>query len=130
MRLPDLHSGLFRMIHFTSRLLFILLFSIKSAYPQSSNYRIREIGMDDGLINSKVLSICADKYGYIWMGTDDWIDRYDGLTFREYKSGEESGLPSVKMVTNLILDASGTLWCLSDNKFIATYSYEDDWRCL
>ena len=99
----------------------------ESIFPQSQYeaYRHKEIGQRDGLINPKVLSICSDRYGYIWMGTEDGLTRFDGLNFTDYNS-EETGLPSTRMVSHLFLDTNGILWCVTDNRFISYYSYEED----
>lgn len=44
------------------------------------------LDVPQGLSSSNVRSICQDQYGYLWIGTDDGLNRYDGYKFDVFKN--------------------------------------------
>lgn len=69
------------------------------------------IGIDEGLPNSHVRAIAQDKRGFIWLGTQDGLVRYDGNNVRLYRPAEnDPGSISSGYVTALTVDADGKLW--------------------
>lgn len=65
----------------------------------------------EGLPNSNVRAIVQDKRGFIWLGTQDGLVRYDGLQMRVYRpSDNDPRSISSGYITALTLDASGKLW--------------------
>ena len=55
-------------------------------YAQSSvHYYFRTMGIQDGLSQNTVNQLLQDKQGFMWFGTKDGLNRYDGISFREYK---------------------------------------------
>ncbi len=69
-----------------------------------------------GLSQSTVLTIHQDKFGYIWFGTWDGLNRYDAYEFKVYKS---SFLLNNKELSSVIIldieeDAKGNLWIATD----------------
>lgn len=54
----------------------------KPCYSQgNSNYFFRRITQEDGLLHNNVYDIVQDKRGFIWMATDNGLQRYDGYRF-------------------------------------------------
>lgn len=63
----------------------------------------------DGFYNSTVYAINEDKNGNLWFGTDLGVYKYDGKTFRNYKT--KDGLNHIDISRKSILvDKSGTVW--------------------
>ena len=50
-----------------------------------ADYRHRVITMNDGLLSNAVRNIAQDRYGYIWLGTDNGLCRYDGTRVQPYR---------------------------------------------
>lgn len=69
----------------------ILLLVLLSAAKGQSNYRQRQLTMDDGLPSNAVTSIVQDQRGFIWMGTEGGLCRYDGLLVSEFPLPSSSG---------------------------------------
>src|SRR5665648_279396 len=44
------------------------------------------LSVEDGLSNNLVQTIYKDSYGFIWFGTLEGLDRYDGVEIRSYSS--------------------------------------------
>ncbi|HEU4728306.1 MAG TPA: ATP-binding protein, partial [Kofleriaceae bacterium] len=57
--------------------------------------RFRALGAAEGLHNLVVVGIAQDTHGFLWLGTDDGVSRYDGERFTRF--GVEHGLPSTKI---------------------------------
>ena len=53
---------------------------------QSLNTKFQNLSVDDGLSQSTVNCIYQDKDGFIWFGTDDGLDKYDGYSFTVFVS--------------------------------------------
>ncbi|WP_175404072.1 two-component regulator propeller domain-containing protein [Mucilaginibacter sp. PPCGB 2223] len=58
-----------------------LCLSIRAATPY-----VQQLGIKDGLSNNEVRTIFQDSKGYIWFGTYDGLNRYDGYEFKVYRS--------------------------------------------
>ncbi|MGV8826889.1 MAG: hybrid sensor histidine kinase/response regulator transcription factor [Breznakibacter sp.] len=74
------------------------------------------ISSKDGLSQNTVFSILADKKGFLWIGTMNGLNRYDGKNFKIYKSQSNSS----EMLTN---NRISRLW-QDDNDFIWIQSYD------
>src|SRR5690348_4805736 len=69
----------------------------------------------DGLSQSTVMSFLQDSQGYLWMGTESGLDRYDGYSIHEYRRerGNPNGLAS-DYVWAIAEDAHSNLWLATD----------------
>ena len=62
-------------------LFLILFFGHKhGCFAQSGNLRFEYIGIEEGLSGENVSAIMQDTKGYIWFGTWDGLNKYDGYT--------------------------------------------------
>ena len=65
----------------------------------------------DGLSNNYVLDIFQDSEGYMWIGTVDGLNRYDGYSFLQFKHDpKDSASLSSNLVTCIAEDETGSLW--------------------
>ncbi len=95
------------------RYLFIalsLFFSL-FAYPQSTPIKFEHLGTDDGLSQSNVICIMQDSRGFMWFGTRDGLNRYDGYQFTIYKNDplDKKSLGN-SFIMGLLEDAKGFIW--------------------
>ena len=72
---------------------------------------LRHFGQADGLANQAVTAITQDGEGYLWVGTENGLFRFDGARFQRY--GKRDGLPA-PFITALTTDAAGRLWVGTD----------------
>ena len=82
--------------------------------------RFERLGLDDGLSQQAVLAIAQDSTGFMWFGTEDGLDRYDGYSFRHLRQARlrAHGLPD-NFVTDVQLDPAGRLWIATDGAGVA-----------
>lgn len=72
----------------TSRhlIFFLLQFICFSAISQERQIRFDHLGTDQGLSQSNVLCILQDSRGFMWFGTREGLNKYDGYKFTVYKN--------------------------------------------
>lgn len=97
---------------------------------------MRYFGVDQGLSNNSVTSICQDKYGFVWFGTNDGLNSFDGARFKTYRNiwGNSSSLinnhVTVLAANNdkIFVGTQGGLdfFSYSDSKFHKPYFYSVD----
>lgn len=106
------------MLKKTHLLLFLylsLLFhslSLAAVSPLNSNLRFDHLTIDDGLSQSDVTSIIQDQTGYLWIGTNNGLNRYDGYRFTKWKwdpKATESTI-SGNTVMSLCAGKDGKVW--------------------
>ncbi|MCJ8267817.1 MAG: hypothetical protein MJK04_00265 [Psychrosphaera sp.] len=69
------------------------------------------LSIEDGLSQNTVFSILQDSQGYIWFGTADGLNRYDGYTFKVFRHNpQDVGTISNNFITSLYKDSKGRLW--------------------
>jgi signal transduction histidine kinase/ligand-binding sensor domain-containing protein/CheY-like chemotaxis protein len=78
--------------------------------------------MREGLSQSTVNSMLQDSQGYLWLGTESGLDRYDGESIREYRRerGNKRGLAS-DYIWSIAEDAHGDLWLATDGGGVARW---------
>ncbi len=88
-------------------LLFILFYSLYTLPAQPQSFSSKLYTTADGLSDNYIFSIYQDSYGYIWIGTANGLNRYDGKRFITF--GLKNGLPSTA-VDRIFEDSQHRLW--------------------
>jgi len=88
-------------------LVFLLFSKICAQQPQ---IRFQRISVDDGLSKNNVTALLQDKTGFIWIGTFDGLNRYDGYEFTIYRQTDEPGSISHNNIISLAEDKEGNIW--------------------
>ena len=87
---------------------FSILF-VETITPQS-NIRFNHLTVEQGLTQSAVTCILQDKQGFMWFGTQDGLNRYDGYNFRIFKNIPlDSTSISDNFIFSIYEDKNGTL---------------------
>ncbi|MGE5496545.1 MAG: two-component regulator propeller domain-containing protein, partial [Syntrophothermus sp.] len=88
----------------------IYFFSAEAAFPQETHSRFEHISIEQGLSQSSVNCIIQDHSGFIWIGTADGLNRYDGYSFKVFRSNPlQKKSISDNAVTSMYVDAGGHL---------------------
>ena len=75
---------------------------------------------EDGLPSNEIYKIIQDDFGYIWIGCDAGLYRYDGFTFKSYNNSQQNG----KAISFLQIDTKQRIWC--KNFYGQVYRVEGD----
>lgn len=77
----------------------------------SQNIRFERLSLEEGLSQSVVRAILQDGMGFLWIGTEDGLNRYDGYKFKIYRPDEDNPASiSDRWITSMSLDPRGRLW--------------------
>lgn len=88
--------------------LFLILFTSSSFAQQ---VKFKQLTMEDGLSNNKVYTVIQDRNGFIWFGTSDGLNRYDGYSFKIYRNdSEDSNSIADNNIESLLEDSKGNIW--------------------
>ena len=86
--------------------------SVNSQSVYKSEYYFAEkFNIDDGLSQLNINALLKDKDGFIWIGTDDGLNRFDGYGFEVFRhiAGDSSSISNNK-IYSLFEDSKGRLW--------------------
>lgn len=86
-----------------------------AASAQTHHPRFGSIGLEQGLSQSSVMSVLQDHTGFLWVGTQDGLNRFDGLEFKVYRNHpQDPNSLSNNFIKVLYEDRQGTLWAGTD----------------
>jgi len=77
-------------------------------------------GNDKGFPRGSVSAIAQTADGYLWIGTEKGLIRFDGLNFRLFEHAIPSSLP-IGPIQGLTADADGNLWIVLQSTQILRY---------
>lgn len=96
-------------MRFTHIFGFLLLVQVATA--QSNTIRFDNISIHKGLSQSSVNAIIQDKAGFIWIGTQDGLNRFDGYDFLVYRNiPQQKNSLSSNFVYSIYEDRDSNLW--------------------
>jgi signal transduction histidine kinase/ligand-binding sensor domain-containing protein/DNA-binding response OmpR family regulator len=93
-------------------LILIFFYPLFFSYALSpEKLKFRHLTEEQGLTNSHIHSICQDGKGFIWIGTENGLYRYDGFHFRHYVNipGDTNSINS-NIIFRLFKDSENNLW--------------------
>ncbi len=71
------------------KLTLIFLGTLIYAYGQEKSITFENLGIKDGLSQSSIFCILQDNRGFMWFGTEDGLNKYDGYTFYIYRNSPQ-----------------------------------------
>lgn len=105
---------------------------------EEEDINFKRINIEDGLSQASVESIFQDNYGYMWFGTEDGLNRYDGHNFDvfKYEGSKKNNINGIisNIVSDVLQDKDGDLLIATskglskiDNKTgkIVSYTYDE-----
>jgi diguanylate cyclase (GGDEF)-like protein len=87
----------------------------------------RHYGLDNGLTNQVVTALAEDRDGFIWVGTEGGLVRWDGYRFRSYLADSaDDGSLGDNFIRCLFRDAAGELWIGTNSGGLYRYDRKSD----
>ena len=111
-------------------LLFLISFSV-SAQSESSvtteRLKFQMLTIDDGLSQGLITEIVQDIHGFLWFGTKDGLNKYDGYGFKIYRpvANDSTSLAGNHIIT-MLNDVRGLLWIFFSNGKIDVFNPETE----
>ncbi len=91
-------------------------------FDKGQQLRFERISLEHGLSQSHVLSMLQDSRGFMWFGTEDGLNKYNGYTFTVYKFDPERPTSlSDNWITAMLEDDAGVLWIGTRNGGLNAY---------
>jgi signal transduction histidine kinase/ligand-binding sensor domain-containing protein/AraC-like DNA-binding protein len=76
--------------------------------------QVGSVSSREGLSNNIVEAVTQDRQGFIWIGTGNGLNRFDGHNFVVYRKTADTTSLSDNSVTSLLVDGGGFLWVGTD----------------
>ena len=102
------------------------LYLLTNVLHAQENFVFENFSIPQGLSNPTINCICEDKYGFLWLGTNDGLSRYDGYEFKVYKNNpsDSTSLPG-NSIRTISEDNEGNLW-IGGSNVLAKYDSKND----
>ena len=98
---------------------YIVVFSslfLSFSIAQMPDLQFEHITVEDGLLNNCVTCILQDLSGFMWFGTSDGLNRFDGYTFKSFiHDAADTNTISGNHIYALFEDTTGFLWIATNN---------------
>jgi len=93
------------------RIAIVTIFLTGFALGYHHSYQFETIDINHGLSQNSVMTITKDKNGFMWFGTEDGLNRYDGVTFKQFRHNPmDSSTINSNSIYSSLLDSQGNLW--------------------
>ena len=91
-----------------------------------NNYRVESITVADGLSQGFVFALLQDSRGFIWIGTSNGLNRYDGYQIKRFTSDDTAPWSlQASIIYCIAEDAQGLLWLGTDKGVVVMDPYTE-----
>lgn len=95
---------------------------------KNQNFNFRSLEVEDGLSQNMVYTILQDRQGFMWFGTQDGLNRYDGIEFRIFKKNKKDTKSiGSNAIFSLFENNDGKIWIGTAN---GVYVYDPVLECF
>jgi signal transduction histidine kinase/CheY-like chemotaxis protein/ligand-binding sensor domain-containing protein len=112
-----------------SGILFLLTFCLipTLSYSQSPALKFKQISVEQGLSSSFVTSTCQDSRGFMWFGTENGLNRYDGDSIMVFRRNiSDSSSLSDNLIHTIYEDHQHCLWIGTQNGLNRSNPYKNN----
>ncbi|WP_316801088.1 two-component regulator propeller domain-containing protein [Pedobacter frigidisoli] len=108
------------------RLITFLIFTFIATQAQLNPSAVKYLDVEDGLSNNVVNSLFHDRFGFMWMGTYDGLNRYDGYDFKIFRNKWNDNHSLINNhITALNGDNTDRIW-IGTQKGVSVFDYSDN----
>ena len=104
-------------------IILLLLVATSFAHGQLFTQNYKKLTTEEGLSSNETIDIIQDDNGFIWIGTTNGLNKYDGYKFTVYKTklNDSTSLPN-NTIVSLAQDKKGYIWLATDGGGIAQFN--------
>ncbi|MFQ5751901.1 MAG: two-component regulator propeller domain-containing protein [bacterium] len=108
-------------------ILMLLLILATILHAQKRNIKFERFSIEQGLSQNTVNCIVQDSRGFMWFGTQDGLNQYDGYRFTVFKHDPENpNSLSDNFIYTIYEDKSGVLWIGTDGGGLNRFDREQE----
>ena len=105
----------------------LIIMAVTVAKAQYNDIQFERLNMLDGLSHNAVGNILMDQKGFLWFGTFDGLNRYDGYKITVYKNKRlETNSLGANRISALFEDSKGRIWVGTRGGGLNLYDYKND----
>lgn len=97
----------------------IVILSLNSKHTYANSYNdinFKSLTIENGLSQSTVETILQDSNGYMWIGTNDGLNKYNGYSFKKYEHDiYDKNTISSNYIVDIVEDKDGYIWVSTTN---------------
>lgn len=94
-----------------------------------AQYYFEKLTEENGLSDNRVTCVMKDKTGFIWLGTKNGLNRYDGSSFKVFKPSSHNSI-SNEIINDIVQDSSGRIWVSTVNGLNFYHPATDQWQVI
>jgi signal transduction histidine kinase/CheY-like chemotaxis protein/ligand-binding sensor domain-containing protein len=107
--------------------LLVMLFSPACTDAQQKNLKFEHLDINEGLSQNNVLCMLQDSRGFMWFGTRNGLNKYDGYEFKVYKNDTKNeNSISNNFISGIIEDTKGNIWIATRGGGLNKYDRQKD----
>ncbi|MDO6492383.1 MULTISPECIES: hybrid sensor histidine kinase/response regulator transcription factor [unclassified Cellulophaga] len=104
--------------------LFLCVFCVSNAQEKTLNYS-QKLTISEGLAHNGVTSVLEDSRGFLWLGTYEGLNKYNGYEFKVYKNTLDQNILTSNRVRTINEDLKGNIWIGTDQG-VSIYNYDKE----
>lgn len=93
-----------------SLLLLLLFLSCWILKAETKRFYVTRLGTTEGLASNQVLTVFKDKNNYLWVGSSNGLQRFDGRKFMSYQMETPQGRLPAQSISEILVDRNGKMW--------------------
>ena len=116
------------MIKKISQLILVLfLLPFFSVFSQENNsIQVNKLGQDEGLLQLNAQALSQDYLGFVWVGTEDGLHRFNGYAFKPFVAHAKDSTTIIDDHIRGLLAHNDTLWIATNSKGISGYHLSEN----
>ncbi|MBN2524423.1 MAG: response regulator [Bacteroidales bacterium] len=122
-------DGAFRIKYLVFVLFVIQLFSTCSLHAQENKYMFSSFDKSDGLSNNNINCFLRDSKGFIWIGTSDGLNRFDGYSFKLFNYDPDDPATIRNSLINYLAEDYGNNIWIGAGDYLDIYDPEKETIC-
>ena len=120
------HPGM-RNVTKRALILYLTILLCKTVFCQSQDVKFNRLTPELGLLSGNTLCVVQDYQGFVWFGSEEGLQRYDGYSFKNYFAVEnDSTSLSSSFVREILEDSHQNLWIGTFDGGLCWYDREND----
>lgn len=102
--------------------LFIHLFWCGFLSAQENDLKFKRYGSENGLTHERITTVFKDSQGFVWVGTMDGVNRFDGYRFEQFTKipFDTTSLPN-KHIIGMVETKDNTIWIITNSIYLSKF---------